>query len=242
MKILITGGASGLGESITRALAKEANNTVYFTFSKSLAKAQKLESEFKNAVAIACDYADEIAVKTLVEKIPALDLDVIIYNAYSGDYLKTHFHKIETDDFLTDFKVNIMPVVSLTQAAINTFRKKKSGKIITVLTSALVEVPPVGSAVYTSNKAYLAKLTQVWANENAKFNITSNSVSPSFMETAMTNSTDERVKEQMIENNPAKRLLTTEEVAQAIQFLVNDSTQINGKDFVINAGAGDQIK
>jgi len=240
MKILITGGASGLGESITRTLAKDANNTVYFTFSKAVAKAQQLTAELKNTVAIACDFADENTVKTLAEKITELDLDVIIHNAYSGDYLKTHFHKIEADDFLTDFSINVMPVVTLTQAVIHTFRKKKSGKIITVLTSALVDAPPVGSAVYTSNKAYLAKLTQVWANENARFNITSNSVSPSFMETAMTSSTDERVKEQMIESNPAKRLLTTEEVAEAIRFLVNDATQINGQDFVINAG--DKLK
>ncbi|MBF6642048.1 SDR family oxidoreductase [Flavobacterium sp. J49] len=240
MKILITGGASGLGESITRTLAKNSSNTVYFTFSQSSAKAQQLEAEFNNTIALACDFADEKAVETLAQKIAELKLDVLVHNAYSGDYLKTHFHKIETGNFLTDFKVNVMPVVALTQAAINSFRKQKSGKIITVLTSALADVPPVGSAVYTSNKAYLAKLTEVWAHENAKFNITSNSVSPAFMETAMTSGTDERIKEQMIESNPAKRLLTTEEVAEAVAFLVNDTTQINGKDFVINAG--DKLK
>ena len=240
MKILLTGGASGLGESITRTLAKDSNNTVYFTFSKSSAKAKQLEAEFKNTIAVSCDFSNENDVNALATQIAELELDVIIHNAYSGDYLKTHFHKIESTDFLTDFKVNVLPVITLTQAAINAFRKQKSGKIITVLTSALVDVPPVGSAVYTSTKAYLGKLTEVWANENAKFNITSNSVSPAFMETAMTSSTDERVKEQMIENNPAKRLLTTEEVAEAIAFLVNDATHINGKDFVINAG--DRLK
>ena len=237
MNILVTGGASGLGKAITKVLAKDGNNVVHFTFSKSISAAQELEKEFNNVKGIQCRFEDEKSVKSLTEKINDLDLDVIIQNAYSGDYLKTHFYKIETNDFLTDFKVNVMPVVAITQAAISNFRKKKSGKIITVLTSALVDAPPVGSAVYTSNKAYLAKLTQVWANENAKFNITSNSVSPAFMETAMTSSTDERVKEQIIESNPLKRLLTTDEVAKAIQFLVNDTTQINGRDFVINAGS-----
>jgi 3-oxoacyl-[acyl-carrier protein] reductase len=239
MKILITGGASGLGKSITRALAKE-NNTVYFTYSKSVAESKALEIEYSNTVAIHCDFSERESIKELAEKIAELDLDVIIHNAYSGEYLKTHFHKIEPLDFLVDFKVNVMPVIELTQAAIQSFRKKKSGKIITVLTSALVDVPPVGAAVYTSNKAYLQKLAQVWANENAKFNITSNSVSPSFMETAMTSSIDERVKEQIIENNPLKRLLTTGEVAETIRFLANDTTQINGKDFLVNAG--DSIK
>ncbi len=240
MNILITGGASGLGESITRKLAQDANNTVYFTYRSSSAKAKALTAEFKNTEALLCDFSDENSVKELAKKIATLELEVLIHNAYGGEYLKTHFHKIETADFLTDFKANVMPVIALTQAAITSFRKQKSGKIITVLTSALVEVPPVGSSVYTANKAYLAKLTQVWANENAKFNITSNSVSPTFMETAMTATTDERVKEQMIENHPMKRLLTIEEVAEAIRFLVNDTSQINGKDFVINAG--DRLK
>ena len=237
MNILITGGASGLGKSITKILAEDENNFVYFTYSKSISNAQQLKKEFKNTKGIQFNFEDEEAVKLSSEKINELDLDVIIHNAYSGEYLKNHFHKIDSNDFLTDFKVNVLPVIEITKAAITNFRKKKSGKIITVLTSALVDIPPVGSAVYTANKAYLEKLTQVWAHENARFNITSNSVSPAFMETAMTNSIDERVKEQIIESNPLKRLLTTEEVAKAIQFLVNDTTQINGKDFLINAGS-----
>ena len=40
--------------------------------------------------------------------------------------------------FLVDFKENILPVVEITQSVITNFRKKKQGKIITVLTSALV--------------------------------------------------------------------------------------------------------
>jgi NAD(P)-dependent dehydrogenase (short-subunit alcohol dehydrogenase family) len=237
MKILLTGGASGLGKAITRILAKDEKNTIYFTFSKSVSNAEKLTAEFKNVIAIPCNFEDEQAVKTLAENLSKLDLDVLINNAYSGEFLKTHFHKIEITDFLTDFTINVMPVVTITQAAISNFRNKKSGKIITILTAALADVPPIGSAIYSANKAYLQKLTQVWANENAKYNISSNSVSPAFMETAMTDAIDERVKEQIKENNPLKRLLTTEEAAQAIVFLTNDTTQINGKDFVINAGS-----
>ena len=234
MKILITGGASGLGKSITQLLAKE-ENTVYFTYSKSESAAKTLENEFSNTQAINCDFADEASVKSLVEKIAELNLDVIIHNAYSGDYLKTHFHKIAADDFLNDFKINVMPVIELTQAAISNFRKQKSGKIITILSSALLELP-VGSAVYTANKAYLQKLTEIWAKENEKFNITSNSVSPTFMETEMTTSIDDRIKEQIIENSPLKRLITTEEVARTVHFLAMKNKAFSGMDFVLKPG------
>lgn len=159
----------------------------------------------------------------------------MINNAYSGDFLKSHFHKISSNDFLSDFKENIIPVIEITQEVLKFFRKKKNGKIITILTSALVELPPVGSSVYIANKAYLEKLTKVWANENAKFNITSNSVSPSFMQTYFTSKVDERIIEQMISNHNLKKLLTVEEVAETVSFLTTASSQINGVDIVLNS-------
>jgi len=100
----------------------------------------------------------------------------------------------------------------------------------------LLNTPPIGSAVYVANKAYLEKLTKVWASENAKFNISSNSVSPSFMQTNLTAGIDERVVEQIKENHPLKNLLTVDEVAETVSFLVNASNQINGIDIIINAG------
>ncbi|PWA04840.1 SDR family NAD(P)-dependent oxidoreductase, partial [Flavobacterium psychrotolerans] len=206
MNVLITGGASGLGEAITRILAKDSGNTVYFTYKNSEVNAKKLELEFPNAVSIQCDFGDTDALKTFTDKIIPFDLDVLIHNAYNGAFLKSHFHKIPSDDFLTDFKENILPVIEITQAVLNGFRKKKQGKIITVLTAALVSTPPIGSSVYIANKAYLEKLTQVWANENVKFNITSNSVSPSFMQTNLTATFDDRILDQMIENHPLKKL------------------------------------
>ena len=237
MNILITGGASGLGEAITRILAKNINNKVYFSYRNSEANAKKIEKEFPNTISIRCDFGDIDDLKTFTNKISKLDLDVLINNAYNGAFLKSHFHKISSDDFLIDFKENLMPVIEITQAAITSFRKKKRGKIITVLTAALVNVPPIGSSVYVANKAYLEKLTQVWAYENAKFNITSNSVSPSFMQTNLTVSFDDRILDQMIESHPLKKLLTVEEVAETVFFLANSSDQINGIDICLNAGS-----
>jgi 3-oxoacyl-[acyl-carrier protein] reductase len=236
MNILITGGASGLGAAITKALAKDPANTIYFTFNKSRQKAETIAAEFRNTISIKCDFSDAAALKELTGRMNQFDLDVLINNAFSGEFLKTYFHKIAAADFLDDFKENIIPVIEITQAAINGFRKKKCGKIITILTSALVNVPPVGSAVYIANKAYLEKLTKVWATENAKFNISSNSVSPSFMQTGLTMNMDERLIEQMNEHHPLKKMLTVEEVAATVFFLTNASSHLNGIDIILNAG------
>jgi NAD(P)-dependent dehydrogenase (short-subunit alcohol dehydrogenase family) len=235
MNILITGGASGLGESITRLLAHN-KHIIYFTYSASRQNAENLEKEFSNVTAIKCDFKNENDLQSLNEKIPALNIDVLINNAYSGDYLKSQFHKIKTADFLEDFKNNIIPTVSITQTCLELFRKKKVGKIITIITAALINQPPVGAAVYVANKAYLAQLSKTWASENARFNITSNTVSPAFMKTNIHANMDERIVEQIIDGHPLKKLLTTEEVAETVLFLVNASPHINCVDFVLNAG------
>ena len=237
MNVLVTGGASGLGGAITKILAKDSNNRVYFSYKNSYVEAKKIEEEFSNTISIPCDFGDNNALKMFIDKISQFDLDILINNAYHGDYLKTYFHKISPNDFLIDFKENIIPVVEITQSVITNFRKKKQGKIITILTTALVNTPPIGSSVYVANKAYLEKLTKVWAVENSKFNITSNSVSPSFMETNLTSKFDNRIIEQMIEAHPLKKILTIDEVAETVFFLTNASSQINGVDILLNAGA-----
>ncbi len=237
MNVLVTGGASGLGEAITKRLAANPDSKIYFTYSKSDLKARRIESEFSNTNPIKCDFSNESEIVSLVDSINGMDLDVLINNAYNGDFLKKHFHKILLSDFETDFKLNILPTIAITQSAIKNFRKKKSGKIITILTAALLNIPPIGSSVYVANKAYLEKLTKIWAIENSNFNITSNAVSPSFMQTNLTASMDERIVEQIRESHPLKKLLTVEEVADAILFLINSSSHINGIDLVINAAS-----
>ena len=236
MIVLITGGAAGLGESITRRLAQEANSKIYFTYSNSDANAKTIVSEFNNVFSIKCDFRNLEEVNSLQNKIAEINIDVLINNAYLGTFIDKYFHKTDSIDFLSNFKENIIPTILITQSALTLFRKKKCGKIITVLTSALVNTPPIGSSVYIANKAYLEELTKIWAVENIKFNITSNSVSPSFMITNLTNNTDERIIEQIIETHPLKKLLSTNEVADTISFLCHASEQINGINIVLNAG------
>ncbi len=236
MKILITGGASGLGEAITRLLGSDTTNQVYFTYNTSLANADKIKREIPNTFPIKCDYKNEEEVTVLCEIISEIAPDVLINNAYTGSFIASYFHKTGADDFLNGFKVNVLPTILITKAAINSFRKQKKGKIITILTSALINTPPMGTSIYVANKAYLEELTKVWATENAKFNITSNSISPAFMLTPFTSALDERLIDQIKEAHPQKKLLEPEEVARTVQFLCCAGNQLNGVNIVLNAG------
>lgn len=236
MNILITGGASGLGEAITRILAKEKTNTIFFTYSNSSLKAKQIETDFDNVNSIKCDFKNSSEVTSLVNNIQNINIDVLINNAYSNNCIKTYFHKIPNESFELDFINNIIPAIRITQSVITQLRKKKNGKIITILTSALANTPPLGWSCYTANKAYLESLVKSWATENIKFNITSNSVSPGFMQTNLTSDVDDRIIDQMVVNHPLKKILTVEEVAETVKYLTKSSSHVNGVDVLLNSG------
>ena len=236
MIVLITGGASGLGEAITKKIAGQPDTRVYFSYSQSAERARELESEYPDSKAIKCDFRKPEEVAALAGIIRELDIDVLINNAYNGSFIETYFHKTEPEDFLEAFNNNIVPTITLTGAAINVFRKKRSGKIITVSSAALTNVPPLGSSVYAATKAYLEQLSKAWASENARFNITSNIISPGFMLTSLTAGMDERTIEQIQSSHPLKKLLTTAEAADSVWFLINSGRQINGVNLLINGG------
>lgn len=237
MNILVTGGASGVGEAITRRLALSGAHEVWFTYHSSGVRAEALERACRTAHAIHCDFRNPADISSLLQKIDEADLEALVNNAISTPITKTHFYKTDLDVFRQGFEYNVLPTIEITQRAISRFREKKGGRIVTVLTATLLGRPPTGYSEYTAAKAYLHSLAKSWASENGAFSIASNCISPSFMATQLTSDTDERIVEGLVHQHPLKRLLTPGEVAEAVEFLVNAPLQINGINLVMNAGA-----
>lgn len=236
MNILVTGGSSGLGKAIVEKTASDKNNFIYFTYYSHRETADMLMEKYPNTKGVSCNFKDHNSYEVLLPLLAQWDLDVLINNAYAEKPHGIHFHKLTETDILDSFKCNVLPVIAITQKVLETFRKKKSGKIITVLTAYLLNQPPLGYALYSSNKAYLHQLSRSWSKEYIKYGITSNCVSPEFMETEFTNDTDSRIIEQLRAEHPLKKLLTPEEVAHCIDYLIHASNQINGVNIPINAG------
>lgn len=235
MNILVTGGSSGLGKSIVFALAKAPNNKVLFTYNKNDLEAKVMVNDMDNVLAVKCDFTNENDICTIEKRIQTFNLDVLINNVYVGFPQGSNFHKTEPELFLNSFKDNLIPTIRLTQNAILGFKAKKFGKIINILTAYLINLPPIGFSIYSANKAYLSQLSKVWNSEYARYNITSNCISPEFMLTNLSVSVDQRIIKQMQNVHPLRKLLTTGEVADTVVYLVNSSQQINGTNIVINA-------
>lgn len=237
MNILITGGTSGLGKATVELLAKDSDHTVYFTYLDTetyRAAAERITACFHNTHSIPLNFCNDEDVDNFCEWIKTADIDVLVNSAYVGAPQSNHFHKIKADEFLKSFQSNLIPTIKITQAAIEVMRKKKFGKIINIITSYVMNLPPTGFATYVGNKAYLEKMSDVINKEYVKFNITSNCILPEFMNTGFGN-VDERLVEQAEMTHPLKKLLVPEEVAQTVKFFVDAPQQVNGVKLPINA-------
>ena len=155
MNILITGGSSGLGKALVEKFAMGKDNHVGFTFCSKKASAEELMSRFCNVSSYKVDYCDNQGVDLFVDQLSGIPVDVLINNVYSGKAQGTHFHKTDFADFETSFHDNIIPFIKINQVCIAGMRKRKYGKIVNVLTSYLIDVPPAGFSVYTATKAYI---------------------------------------------------------------------------------------
>tara|TARA_B100000795_G_scaffold234805_1_gene194139 strand:+ start:7467 stop:8183 length:717 start_codon:yes stop_codon:yes gene_type:complete len=221
MNILVTGGSSGLGKSIVEKLCSDRNNHIYFTYNNSVERSKDICSKYANSTSIKCDFTSDSELNIFLSNFRKLDISLLINNYYSwpknpllpGTFLDRNFHKIDETIFVEEFKNNVIPTILITQEAIKHFRSKKSGKIITILSSFL-DSPTIGSSIYISNKNYLKGLAKVWELENVKYNITSNTISPSFMLTPHTLKMDERLIDGF--RNDFSELMTVRHVSDRI--------------------------
>ncbi len=235
MNVIITGGASGLGNAITRALgAAFPDARIWFTYFSSAENARLLEESSDRIRGMRCDFRDADHVTELCRFISGNEIDILVNNAITK-LDKIHFHKSERPLFVDSFLYDILPTLEITRSFIKKARERRSGKIITILTSALQGTPPTGWSIYLSNKAYLLAMHKSWASENKSFNITSNCVSPDYLDTALHRDADPRMLEAMVQSHPLRKLLTVEEVAEVVVFLSSATAQLNGQNIVLNA-------
>lgn len=237
MNILITGGTSGLGKATVKLLVKDGHQ-IYFSYLANetfTEVAKEMEAAYENVKAIPLNFCDEESVDSFCEQMAEWNIDVLVNCTYVGKPQTTYFHKIDSSEFLKAFQMNIIPTVKITQTAILGMKKRKFGKIINIITEAVMGLPPMGYTLYAANKAYLMELSNVWNKEYTRYNITSNCILPAYMQTKFAE-VDERILEQMVKEHPLKKLLSPEEVASTIKYFVDAPQHVNGVKLPINAG------
>lgn len=235
--VIITGSTRGIGKGIaTRFAELGANVMICGTTDRLHDMVNDLKSKGYSAAGFVGNLTEPESAQVLIDQTLASfgGLDVLVNNA--GITRDKLLIKMEEEDWDAVMNINLKSAFFLTKAAVKVMMKKKRGTIINV--SSVVGLTGNSSqANYAASKAGLIGFTKSVAKEYARRGITCNAIAPGFIETEMTGSLPEEVKENYIRSIPLGRPGTTSDVADLVVFLSSDGAQyITGQ--VINIDGG----
>ena len=242
-RILITGGASGIGAASALLLASRGAKVVIGDMNEALgASVAKQGADASHRITFkTVDVTSGDEVRALFDfAVQELGgLDVVINNA-GIDHNPTPMHLLSDDDFDRNIAVNLKGVWHCMRAAVNHMAANGGGHVINVASIAGLRSAPLLSA-YSAAKHGVMGLTKSAAHEYARVNIRFNAVCPSFIDTPMVQNTmakmDERAQQATIKASPLRRLGKVEEVSSAIAWLASDeSSFMNGHAFTLDGG------
>lgn len=236
---VVTGGSRGIGLEIASKLAKGgANIAILYVGDESEGiKAKEELSKYGTKVEqYFCDVSDFGASKEVVEKIieDFGGIDILINNAgITRDKLVLN---MDEKDFDAVINVNLKGTFNMIKHTYKHFMKKRYGRIVS--TSSVVGIMGnAGQANYSASKAGIIGLTKSVARELAGRGVTVNAVAPGYIATEMTNVLSDKVKDAMKSQIPAKRIGTTEDVANVVAFLCSDeAAYVTGEVIKVDGG------
>lgn len=241
-RILITGGASGIGLATARRFISEgARIALLDRDSAALNKARDQLGEGAHIFDV--DLSDAPAVEPAVRKaVDALQgLDGVVNAA--GISLRKHFDATSFEEWRQVISINLDAVFLVSQAALPWLRKSGSGTIVNVASGAAMRPSPDFSA-YCASKGGVAMLSKAMAMDLADDHIRVNSLCPGIIYSPMVERSLARApdREAAIEAYTGKRVMkrfgSVDEVADAALFLTSDeSSFMTGASLVIDGGS-----
>ena len=235
---IITGGAQGIGRAIGLLLAQNGARIVIADINDKQAEetAQEIGLLGRKSIAVKVDVSNfseaENLGKTVFDAFG--QIDILVNNA--GITRDGFFLRMKEEEWDAVIAVNLKSVFNCSKAVIRYMGKQRGGKIISVA-SVVGQIGNIGQANYGASKAGIIGFTKTLAREFASRGIMVNAVAPGFIETDMTRTLPEKVREGFISNIPLGRMGTPEEIAEAVLFLATDaSNYITGQVVNVNGG------
>ncbi len=234
---LITGASRGIGREIALALAKEEYSLAinYFAKDEDLVELEK-ELQGTKYELYQADVSDYNQVEEMIKNVHNdFDrIDVLINNA--GITKDNLLMRMSEDEFDSVIDVNLKGTFNCMRHISRIMLRQRSGVIINI--SSITGVSGnAGQANYAASKAGVIGLTKSAAKELSSRNIRVNAIAPGFIETAMTEKLNEKVKENMLNNIPLQRYGSTEDVANLVVFLASGkSNYITGQVIHVDGG------
>ena len=239
---LITGASQGIGACIAETLAKKGYDIAINCRSAAdvenggSAVAEKCRSFHVQAECFTADVSSftqcEEMVKAVAERFGSID--VLVNNAgITRDGLLVRMPEEQFDSVIA---VNMKSVFNMMHHVGRLMMKARSGRIVSLASVAGLYGNP-GQINYSASKAGIVGMTLTAAKELGPRGITANAVAPGFIETAMTASLPDKVKEAAVAGIALGRMGKPQDVANAVAFLASDeASYITGQVLVIDGG------
>lgn len=236
-RVLITGGAKGIGFAIARRFGTLGADTIITDYDEVGGKkaAEELKKQGIAVEFILADVSKEKQVIDLFKKIAENGkLDILVNNA--GIINDKLLIRISEDDWDRVLDINLKGAFLCMREAAKTMLKARYGRIINISSMVALGGNP-GQGNYCSSKAGLIGLTKAAARELGSRGITVNSVAPGFIETEMTANLPKQNTNQYLAMMSIKRPGNPDDVANAVTFFAADEASfISGQVLTVDGG------
>lgn len=240
-RVIITGGASGIGEALVSAFAEQAARVAILDIQEQAGRqlVQRLSSQGCNTASFhLCDLTDILALQRVVSEVmDAFDgLDVLVNNA--GNDTRHLIEDVTPESWDRMMAINLKQMFFMTQKVIPAMKTSGRGSIINMSSIGWI-IPSTKVPVYVTAKAAIIGMTRTLAHELGPHNIRVNSVLPGAILTERQRKLwfTEDYKAEILSRQALKRLLLPDEVARLVLFLAaSDSSAITSQSYVVDGG------
>ncbi len=233
---IITGSATGIGETIARRLAK-AGATVVVADMNLAGATEVAQSIGGSAFAVELDVTSAASAEQAVAAVLAKTgrLDILVNNAGVGGKAAPIWEQ-SLDEWNRVIAINMTGVFNLTKASIVPMRARKYGRIVNIASIAGKEGNPNMTA-YSATKAGVIGFTKSVAKEVATEGICINAVAPAVVRTKILDQLTPEQVDYMTQKIPMRRTGTTEEIAAVVHFLASpDCSFVTGQTYDASGG------
>jgi 3-oxoacyl-[acyl-carrier protein] reductase len=240
--VLVTGGASGIGQGVALAFAEQgANVAITYMTTDPAATIGKIESMGRKALAFHADLRQESTVDDVVKKTIAGfgDLDVLVAN--TGGLLKRS-RVVDTSLELWNeaMTINLTTTFLCCRAALRHMEQKRKGSLILLSSLAAHDGGGFGASHYAATKGAILTYIRAVAKEVGPLGIRVNGIAPGLIATRFHDtfsSAEGRLT--TVERTPLRREGTPADIAGAATFLASDAASfLTGEIIEVNGGLG----
>lgn len=219
---IVTGGGRGIGASIATTMAGLGAVVAVVDVDAEAAslRAEEIVAGGGSAKAYAGDVLDKAfldgVVANMLEGWGAVD--ILVNNA--GVIRDNYLENISESDWDQVLDVNLKGAFFTCQAVVPAMKEHRYGKIVNIISKAWLGT--AGQSNYAASKGGLVSLTRTLALELARYDINVNGVAPGLIDTPLTRSLPQKVKERVIRTQPTGKMGSPDDVAAAVCFLASD--------------------